>query len=272
MKIKKLLPLICVLLFLTGSGQAAGKDGDAAADISSGQLRKEAFALVSSAENSSTDYAEQYTYIEDIGDGRGYTAGIIGFTTGTGDLLEVVERYTELKPENELKKYIPALEQVNGTDSHDGLGNAFENAWRDAAQSAEMIQAQNDILDAQYMNVALQYAKEDGLRPLGQYIYYDALVVHGSGDSEDSFEAIRDTTLEKENAPSNGGDERTFLMAFLDARVPVMQMEAAHSDLSRLNAQREFLSEENFDLALPLEWVMYGEPFSLTAEQIAELP
>lgn len=43
-------------------------------------------------------------------------------------MLEVVERYTELKPENELEKYIPALEQVNGTDSHDGLGNAFEKA------------------------------------------------------------------------------------------------------------------------------------------------
>ena len=46
-------------------------------------------------------------------------------------MLVVVERYTELKPENELEKYIPALEQVNGTDSHDGLGNAFEKAWVD---------------------------------------------------------------------------------------------------------------------------------------------
>ena len=46
-------------------------------------------------------------------------------------MLEVVERYTELKPENELEKYIPVLEQVNGTDSHDGLGNAFEKAWVD---------------------------------------------------------------------------------------------------------------------------------------------
>ncbi len=46
-------------------------------------------------------------------------------------MLEVIERYTELKPENELEKYIPALEQVNGTDSHDGLGNAFEKAWVD---------------------------------------------------------------------------------------------------------------------------------------------
>ena len=273
MKIKKFTPLICSLLLLAGCGQAVGNHEEATAnDISSGNLRKEVFALVSSAENSSTDYAEQYAYIEDIGDGRGYTAGIIGFTTGTGDLLEVVERYTELKPENELEKYIPALEQVNGTDSHDGLGDSFEKAWVDAAQSNEMIQAQNDILDEQYMNVALQYAKEDGLRPLGQYIYYDALVVHGSGDSEDCFEAIRNAAMEREKAPSDGGDETAFLTTFLDARIPVMQMEAAHSDLSRLNAQRKFLSEGNFDLTLPLEWSMYGESFSLTTDQIDETP
>ncbi len=273
MKIKKLIPCICFLVCLSGCGQAVGNSNNTTTgDISFERLRKEVFALVSSAENSSTDYAEQYAYVEDIGDGRGYTAGIIGFTTGTGDLLEVVERYTELKPENELEKYIPALEQVNGTDSHDGLGNAFEKAWVDAAQSAEMIQAQNDIVDEQYMNVALRYAKKDGLRPLGQYIYYDALVVHGSGDSEDCFEAIRNTALEKEKAPSDGGDETAFLVAFLDARVPVMQMEAAHSDLSRLDAQRKFLNEENFDLSLPLEWTMYGESFSLTSDQIDEMP
>ncbi|UKI16489.1 MAG: chitosanase [Ruminococcus sp.] len=33
----------------------------------------------------------QYGYFEDIGDGRGYTARIIGFTTGIGDLPDVVE-------------------------------------------------------------------------------------------------------------------------------------------------------------------------------------
>ena len=268
MKIKKIFPFICLIPAMVGCGQAAESAADAGAgDISSGLLRKEVFALVSSAENSSTDYAKQYAYIEDIGDGRGYTAGIIGFTTGTGDLLDVVERYTELKPENNLKKYIPALEQINGTDSHDGL-DAFEEEWADAAQSEEMIQAQNDILDEQYMNVALRYAKEDGLRPLGQYIYYDALVVHGSGDSEDCFEAIRAAALKKEAVPSAGGEESAFLVAFLDARVPVMQMEAAHADLSRLNAQRKFLNEQNFDLALPLEWTMYGDAFTLTAEQI----
>ena len=182
--------------------------------------------------------------------------------------MEVVERYAELKPENELEKYIPALKRVNGTDSHDGLGDAFEEDWSEAAQSEEMIQAQNDILNAQYMDTALQYAKEDGLHPLGQYIYYDALVVHVSGDGDDCFEAIRSAALDKEKAPSDGGDETAFLTAFLDARVPVMQMEAAHTDLSRLNAQRKFLSEQNLNLSLPLEWTMYGEEFSLTADSM----
>ena len=240
----------------------------ATGDTSEDTLRKEVFALVSSAENSSTDYAEQYQYIEDIGDGRGYTAGIIGFTSGTGDLLDVVNRYTELKPGNELEKYISALQKVNGTDSHEGLGDAFVADWKTAAQSDEMIQAQNDILNAQYMCPAIAYAKEDGLSPLGQYIYYDALVVHGSGDSIDCFEAIRDAALTKAAAPSDGGSEYDYLTAFLDARIPVMQMEDAHSDLSRIDTQRKFLEESNYNLELPLEWNMYGDFFILDDNRI----
>lgn len=46
---------------------------------------------ISEDDISDTDYSLQYGYIEDIGDGRGYTAGIIGFTTGIGGLPDVVE-------------------------------------------------------------------------------------------------------------------------------------------------------------------------------------
>ena len=56
--------------------------------------------LVSSAENSSLDWRAQYRYIQDIDDGRGYTGGIIGFCSGTGDMLQVVRRYTRAKPHN----------------------------------------------------------------------------------------------------------------------------------------------------------------------------
>ena len=67
-------------------------------------LKGDVLSLVSSAENSSLDFNTQYAYIEDIGDGRGYTAGVIGFTSGTGDMIEVVKRYVALKPKNNTLK------------------------------------------------------------------------------------------------------------------------------------------------------------------------
>ena len=79
--------------------------------------------LVSSAENSSLDWRAQYTYLEDIGDGRGYTGGIIGFCSGTGDLLEVVrELHEAAAATTRCAGSCPALREVNGTDSHAGLG------------------------------------------------------------------------------------------------------------------------------------------------------
>lgn len=65
------------MFFLSGCGQVIGNSiNTTAVDISYGKLRKEVFTLVSSVENSSTDYAEQYAYIEDIGDDWGYIDGV----------------------------------------------------------------------------------------------------------------------------------------------------------------------------------------------------
>ena len=87
-----MLLLSCVLFSAVGcTSDNKSTDEISVEDISCGILRKEVFALVSSAENSDMDYSLQYGYIEDIGDGRGYTGGIIGFTTCTGDVPDVVE-------------------------------------------------------------------------------------------------------------------------------------------------------------------------------------
>lgn len=67
-------------------------------DLFDAKKKEIAMELVSSAENSSLDWKAQYTYIEDIGDGRGYTGGIIGFCSGTGDMLGVVEDYAGRRP------------------------------------------------------------------------------------------------------------------------------------------------------------------------------
>ncbi len=233
-------------------------------DLNQAVQKDIAMQLVSSAENSSLDWRAQYSYIQDIKDGRGYTAGIIGFTSGTGDILELVQNYTAVTPDNVLAKYIPALQAVNGSDSHAGLGTAFETDWRSAAKDPAFQMAQNNERDDVYFTPALQQAKADGLRTLGQFIYYDAYVVHGNGTDDQSFSAIRQAALRKADLPSKGGNEVRYLHAFLDARTVVMKQEVAHQDTSRIDTeQRVFLRAGNLGLNKPLTWKTYGDSYTI---------
>jgi len=219
-----------------------------------------AMEIVSAAENSSLDWRAQFAYIEDIGDGRGYTAGIIGFCSGTGDMLELVQAYTDNKPSNVLAKYLPALRDVNGTDSHAGLDPNFTKDWKTAAADPVFQAAQEAERDRVYFNPSVADGKADGVRALGQFAYYDASVMHGY----DGMRAIRSRALAKAKPPAQGGDEKAWLNAFLDERVVEMKKEEAHSDTSRVDtAQRVFLNNANFDLNTPLDFKVYGDPYHI---------
>ncbi|MFH8466265.1 chitosanase [Streptomyces sp. NPDC017991] len=241
----------------------AGTPASAAAPGLDDPAKKEiAMKLVSSAENSSLDWKAQYQYIEDIGDGRGYTAGIIGFCSGTHDMLDLVELYTQREPGNPLAGYLPALRRVDGSDSHEGLDPGYPDAWRRAAQDQVFEQAQNDERDRVYFNPAVQRGTADGIGTLGQFTYYDAIVMHGNGGDSTSFGSIRDRALGRARPPAQGGDEVTYLNAFLDARVWAMKQEEAHSDTSRVDtAQRVFVRNRN--LNPPLDWQVYGDSFHI---------
>lgn len=218
-----------------------------------------AVALVATAENSTT--TPQYSYIEDIGDGRGYTAGIVGFCSGTGDLIMVVERYTKSTPDNALAKYIPALRTVNGTDSHAGLGPAFVADWKAAANDPAFRAAQDAERDRVYFKPAVSRAQADGLAALGQFAYFDAAVVHG----EEGLADIRRQAQKHAKTPAQGGNEVAYLRAFFDARIVAMRREAAHRDVSRINdIQIKFLKDGNLYLTGPLDWSVYGEDFSFS--------
>ncbi|WP_454320161.1 chitosanase [Streptomyces phaeoluteigriseus] len=250
---------------LLASPQAsAAPEPLAAAGLDDPAKKEIAMKLVSSAENSSLDWKAQYKYIEDIDDGRGYTAGIIGFCSGTGDMLDLVELYAARKPGNVLAKYLPALRAVDGTDSHQGLDPNFPRDWRKAAQDTAFQQAQNDERDRVYFDPAVRRAKADGLRALGQFAYYDAIVMHGDGGDSASFGSIRRRALSRAKSPAQGGDETAYLDAFLDARVWAMKQEEAHSDTSRVDtAQRVFLRKGNLDLQPPLDWKVYGDSYHI---------
>jgi chitosanase len=239
---------------------ALGAQPAAATDLASPAKKEIAMRLVSSAENSSLKWREQYRYIEDIHDGRGYTAGIIGFCSGTGDMLELVRRYTRAHRHNPLARYLPALRRVNGSDSHRGLGRKFVAAWRRAAKRRGFQRAQNAERDRVYFRPSVGLAKADGLNALGQFAYYDAAVVHGF----DGMRGVRQRALARATTPAMGGGETAYLDVFLDERVVEMRKEAAHEDVTRIEtAQRRFLREGNLDLDLPLRWAVYGDPFAI---------
>ena len=104
----------------------------------------------------------------------------------------------------------------------------------------------------------------DGLRALGQFIYYDAIVMHGPGTDPVSFGGIRKAAMARAKTPAQGGDEATYLNAFLDARVAAMKTEEAHSDTSRVDTeQRVFLDNGNLDFLPPLSWKVYGDPYTI---------
>jgi chitosanase len=244
------------------SPSPAATAAPAAPGLDDPEKKEISMKLVSSAENSSLDWKAQYQYIEDIGDGRGYTAGIIGFCSG--DMLDLVELYTDRRPGNPLAPYLPALRRVNGTDSHDGLDPDFPEGWREAAQDAAFRRAQDDERDRVYFDPAVRQGKTDGLRVLGQFAYCDAIVMHGDGGDWTSFGNIRKRALRKAKPPAQGGDETAYLDAFLDARVWAMKQEEAHSDTSRVDtAQRVFLRQGNFDLNPPLDWKVYGDSYHI---------
>jgi chitosanase len=237
----------------TPPGSGVGLDNPAKKDV--------AMQIVSAAENSSLDWRAQFGYIEDINDGRGYTGGIIGFCSGTHDMLDLVTRYVAKNPNSVLAPFLPALRAVDGTASHAGLGTPFVNAWKSAAANeAGFRNEQESERDRVYFNPSVRDGKADGLRALGQFAYYDAAVMHGY----EGMRAIRNRAIARVKPPAQGGDEVAFLNAFLDERVIEMKKEEAHSDTTRVDtAQRVFLRNGNLDLNTPLSFKVYGQQFNI---------
>ncbi len=174
-------------------------------------------------ENSRTDF--QYGYIENLHDGRGYTAGRIGFCTGTGDLLEVVERYTSLLPGNPLVNYLPELRRLaaSGSDRTSGL-SGFERNWKHAAPDPLFRSSQDEEVERSYFLPALEAAKSVGAETaLSKGFLFDTLVQHGNGNDPDGLPAI---LLRAESAvsgtPKSGISEQAWLSALMDQRLETL--------------------------------------------------
>ncbi|MEU9203807.1 chitosanase [Streptomyces sp. NPDC048332] len=226
--------------------------------------REIAWQLLASAEGSTLDWRSQYGTIEDTGDGTGYNAGIVGFCSSTHDMLTFVESFTAEHPDSPLAPFVPALREVDGTASHEGLDPGFTTAWKKSAEDPDFRAAQDLVRLKQYFEPAVHLAKLDGLGTLGQYIYFDAMVLQGPGSESDSFYGIRKAAAEEADTVAEGGDESAYLDAFLEAARTVMKSKKNQQDTSRIDtAQRVFLDDGNLALEPPLTWKMYGETFRI---------
>ncbi|MFJ1896601.1 chitosanase [Streptomyces sp. NPDC088115] len=228
--------------------------------------RELAWKLLATSESSTLDWRSQYGMIDDNGDGTGYTAGTVGLCSGTHDMLTFVEAFAKDHPDSPLKPYLPALREVDGTGSHKGLDPGFTAAWKKSAEDPVFRAAQDRVRDKQYFEPAVRLAKLDGLGTLGQFIYFDAMVLQGPGTEPDAFYGIRKAALAEADTVDEGGDEKTYLDAFLDAARAVMKSKRNQHDTSRIDtAQREFLYDGNLALKPPLTWKMYGETFHVAS-------
>jgi chitosanase len=183
-------------------------------------LRKHrAEQLINLFENGSTE--SHYDYVESLHDGRGITAGKVGFTTANADLLVVVAEYARRKPKNSLVKFLPRLRELaeEESDSTKGL-NGFTKAWKVAARDAVFRKVQDDVTDRIYYQPAMRHARKLGLQTaLAQAAIYDTIIQHGDGEDPDSLSAILGRTNQAVGGtPARGVDEEIWLENFLKMR------------------------------------------------------
>jgi chitosanase len=227
-----------------------------AGELDPGQ-RRIADQLVSVFENDTT--VIQYDYVEDLGDGRGITAGRAGFCSGCGDMLEVVRRYTEVAPDSDLAGYESALKAA--ADGDDADLDGLDAAWRRAAADARFRAIQDAVVERFYFGPAAALAAGNGLRTaLGVAVLYDTAVQHGTGSDHDSVRGIVDRTNEAMNgSPANGVDEVAWLGTFLGKRREVLEnpssaatAKAWGESTGRVDALEALLRQGELALVAPL--------------------
>jgi chitosanase len=216
--------------------------------------------LTSLFENDTIDL--QYGYAEDLGDGRGITSGVAGFTTADGDAYEVVRLYTKKSPNNLLAKYLPTMEKLaeNGSDDTSKLKN-YIKSWAASANDPVFKKAQDEVIDVEYFNPAMKYADKLGLSSnLSKAFLYDTIIQHGDGDDPDSIGALIKTTEDNlGGTPKTGIDEKQWLSAFIQVR----KADLAHAyaadtrkewaqSTGRCDVYNQLVKDDNFDLNGPI--------------------
>lgn len=183
-------------------------------------------------ENGDTDF--HYGYCENLSDGRGFTAGIIGFCTGTGDAWKMIQYYHTLTGGKD--KFTPmdkALEKLAKDESQDtgSIKNYCKVFTELGLHDPKFRQAQDHIRKQMYFDPSQKAADQLGLKfTVSRGQLYDTAIEHGAGDGKDDMGSIIKYTNQQfsKDAPGKSGstlninghkvDEFVWLNEFLDQR------------------------------------------------------
>jgi chitosanase len=228
------------------------------------ELKKTCLQLTTACENGSTTF--NYNYAENIDDGRGITFGIIGFTTGTYDGNELIKYYTKLNPNNNLAKYIPALDRIDSgnrdpDDRNDDV-TGLENFINDVKACDDPLfrQAQLYELDIHYWNPAVKIADSIGSKNnLTMAFIYDMCVNHGADGAQDFIDEVKEDI---NGTPATGIDEDEFLSWLMDYRYDYLKKDDP-AGAKRVKAYEQLLNDGNVNLILPFEFTVYSDTYKI---------
>ncbi|KAJ1961576.1 hypothetical protein GGI12_003171, partial [Dipsacomyces acuminosporus] len=241
-------------------------------------------------ENGDTKF--HYDYCENIKDGRGFTSGLVGFTTATADAWEVIKVYHQLTGgKDAMSKYDGVLQKLakSGSDSTSGL-SGYCDTWKKLGQSdAKFKAAQDKIRDQMYFNPALKYADQLGLKlSITQGQLYDTGVQHGTGTDADGLGNLIKLTNAafKSDAPGssqstltiNGKkvDEIVWLNKFLEIRAEDLKHPREKENASgywaktlyRIKSYQYAVSKKSFDWSTSAEILNNdGKPTKVTCQK-----
>ncbi len=222
------------------------------------QQKKVIDSVVSIFETGRVPTSKSYSTCSILNDGAGISYGKHQCTDKAGSLDLVCKRYIELggQQADSLKQYMSYLttnestKYNNVTSNYPAWLNSLISLLKSAGSDVLMQQAQDEIFEKVYWNPALEHCENIGLKTaLAHLVIYDTCIHSGPG----RVSSLRQKFPEK--SPANGGDEKAWVLAFLNARRAWL---AANSNplvqktVYRIDAMLEIAKANNWDLDTPL--------------------
>lgn len=202
--------------------------------------------------------AKSYGTCSILNDGAGISYGKHQCTDKAGSLDLVCKRYIELGGQQapvlkEYMNYLATNESAkfnNVTANYPAWLNSLINVLKSAGDDPLMHQAQDEVFDKNYWMPAVNHCKDIGIKSaLGHLVIYDTCIHSGPG----RVSSLR--AKFPEASPSRGGDEKAWVLAFLNARRDWLSANSnplVQKTVYRIDAMKEIATAGNWDLATPL--------------------